>query len=126
MKSAFPLAAVVLGIFLLLASALWGRLFPPTRSWTEEKSNRLSELGSETNRLKFALVQSRQRVSMHAGQNPAEVKEAYDKVREEYDLLHQDFESARERPKTAAKIFRWSGIGLVLIGGVAHLAGRRE
>ena len=126
MKSAFPLAAVVLGILLLLASALWGHLFPPSRTWTEEKSLRLSELGNEAHGLKFALVEARQRLRMHAGRNPAEIREAYDKVREDYDRLHQEFVGASEHPKTAAKILRWSGVALVLGGGAVYLAGRRE
>jgi hypothetical protein len=126
MKSALPLTAVVLGILMLLTSLLWGYLFPPSRTWTEEKSLRLSELGSETNGLKFALVESRQRVSMHAGKNPGEIKEAYDKARAEYDLLFDEFENAKEGPKVIASTLRWIGIGLALIGGVAHLAGQRE
>jgi len=121
MKS-IPIAAIVLGILLLVVSVAWGLLFPPTRSWNDEKSQRLSELGSETNRLKFALVQSQHNPSVHAGQNPAEVKLEYDKVRQEYDLLHQEFLSAQDTPKTVAAVLRWAGIVLVVAGAVLFYA----
>ena len=123
MKS-IPVAAIVLGMLLLVASVVWEQLFPPTRAWTEEKSQRLAELGSETNRLKFALVQSQQHPSVHAGQNPAEVKLAYDKARQEYDLLHQQFQSARDSPKTVAAVLRWAGIVLVAAGALLFYSNR--
>ena len=125
MKSV-PVAAITLGILLLVASVVWGQLFPPTRTWTDEKSQRLAELGSETNRLKFALVQSRQNPSVHAGQNPAEVKLAYDKAREEYDLLHQQFQAARDTPKTVAAGLRWAGIALVAAGTLLFYVKRSD
>ncbi len=123
MKS-IPVIAIVLGILLLVGSVVWGQLFPPTRAWTDEKSHRLAELGSETNRLQFALVQAQQNPSVHAGENPAEVKLAYDKVRQEYDLLQQEFESARDTPKTVAAALRWVGIGLIVGGALFFYADR--
>ena len=117
MKS-IPLAVIALGLLLVVASVVWEQLFPPTRIWSDEKSEQLAELGSETNRLKFALVQSQQNPSIHGGQNPAEVKRAYEKARQEYDLLHQEFLSARDRPKTMAAMLSWAGIVLVAAGAV--------
>ena len=59
-KRVLPICAVFFGVFLLVLSALWGHLFPPSRVWDEEKSQQLAKLGSETNRLKFALIQAQQ------------------------------------------------------------------
>ena len=117
MKAAFPVSALMLGVLLLLASFGWSTLFPATRTWTTEKSQRLSELGGEANRLQFAIVNAQQNPSMHFGQNPAELQAAYDEVRDEYDRLHAEFENARQRPETAARLLRWSGI--VCVGAAA-------
>ncbi|MCA9229760.1 MAG: hypothetical protein KDA57_03855 [Planctomycetales bacterium] len=113
---AIPVVAIVLGLLMLVASALWGHLFPPTRSWTDEKSERLAELGSETNRLKFALVEAQNSPSMHAGKNPGEIKLEYDAARAEYDELHAEFESARDSPETVSGVLRWTSIVLIGVG----------
>jgi hypothetical protein len=125
MKSALPHVAVVLGVVLLVCSAAWSSLFPPTRTWTQEKSERLSKLGSEANRLKFAIVESRANPSMHAGRNPAEVKKEYDQVMEEYDALNEELKAARDAPQAAASVLRWAGILLTVVGAIAVFM-RRE
>ncbi|RIK74143.1 MAG: hypothetical protein DCC67_16995 [Planctomycetota bacterium] len=116
--------AVGLGALLLVGSAAWGFLFPPTRTWTNEKSERLTQLGSETNRLKFELIQAKQSPKMHGGKNPAEIQQQYDKARAEWEALHEEFASSRDTPKTASRILRWSGIAFVLAGGLAVFATR--
>lgn len=117
-------AAVVLGVVLLVGSAIWGSLFPATRTWTAEKSEELAELGSETNRLKFAMIEAQQNPSMHRGKNPAEIKQQYEEARARYDELHREFETAKESPKTASAILRWSGIAFIAGGGLAVFATR--
>lgn len=125
MKTALPLTALLLGIALVVLSLAWAVIFPPTRTWTNEKSRRLAELGSETNRLKFAIVQARHQPSMHSGENPAELQAQYDQVREEYDQLHAEFESARDTPQTVATVLRWSGMALVAVAaGLVFVTGR--
>jgi hypothetical protein len=123
MKS-IPIVVLFLGILLLVASVAWGSLFPPTRTWNNDKSQQMAELASETNRLKFALVEAQLNPSVHSGRNPAEVKLEYDKVRQEYDLLHQEFESARDAPKTVAAALRWVGICLFVGGALFFYANR--
>lgn len=119
MKAVLPIAMVLLGVVLLVASVVWPSLFPATNNWTNEKSERLAELGSQTNLLKFQLVEAQNNPSMHAGRNPAELKQKYEVVRAEYDQLHAEFESARDTPEGMARTLRYSGIALVLLGGVA-------
>lgn len=117
-------AAVVLGIVLLVGSAMWGSLFPATRTWTAEKSEQLAELGSETNRLKFAMIEAQQSPSMHSGKNAAEIKQQYEEARARYDELYREFENAKESPQTASAILRWSGIAFIAAGGLAVFATR--
>ena len=124
MKSILSLTAIILGMILMLASATWVLMFPPTRSWTQEKSEQLSELGSETNRLKFAIVEAKNNPSMHSGGNPADLQKQYDEIRKEYDVLHQEFLNAREQPQEIAAILRWSGIGLIVVGAVMTFIAR--
>jgi hypothetical protein len=124
MKSILSLTAIILGMLLMLVSATWVLMFPPTRSWTQDKSEQLSELGSETNRLKFAIVEAKNNPSMHSGQNPAELQQQYDEVREEYDVLHQEFLNASQRPQNMSTVLRWSGIALIIVGAVMTFIGR--
>ena len=126
MKTMAPAAALVLGIVLMVASAVWPKLFPSTNSWTTEKSNQLSDLGSQTNMLKFQLVEAQNNPRMHSGRNAAEIKQEYEKVRAEYDQLHAEFEAARDRPANAAKALQWTGIALAAIGGVLVLIFRDD
>jgi hypothetical protein len=124
MKSTLPTAGVALGLALLIANFLWGVMFPANRSWTPEKSQQLSQLGSQANLLKFKLVEAQQRPSMHGGAGAAELKEQYDKVKAEYDVLHAEFQNKLNRPKTAATILRWSGIAFVAAGAIIVFANR--
>jgi hypothetical protein len=124
MKSILSLTAIILGMLLMLVSATWVLMFPPTRSWTQDKSEQLSELGSETNRLKFAIVEAKNNPSMHSGQNPAVLQQQYDEVREEYDVLHQEFLNASQRPQNMSTVLRWSGIALIIVGAVMTFIGR--
>ena len=124
MKSIISLTAILLGIALMLASATWGLMFPPTRTWTEEKSEQLSDLGREANLLSFGIVQAKNNPSMHGGQNPAELQKQYDEVRVKYDVLHQEFLNASERPQEIVAMLRWSGIALVGVGAVLTFVAR--
>jgi hypothetical protein len=124
MKSFLPSSAVVVGLVLLIGSFAWGILFPPSRTWTEEKSSRMAELGSQANLLKFSLVEAKNRPSIHSGKNPAEVQAEYDKVTAEYDQLKQEFASATNSPKTTATFLRWSGVAFIIAGAMVIMATR--
>jgi hypothetical protein len=124
MKTVVPTIIVVLGVVLLVASALWAIVFPPQRNWTTEKSARMTELGDQANLLKMQLAKAQTSPSMHSGKNPAEIQEEYDKIAVEYAELHQAFLSASNSPKTSASILRWSGIAFVAAGGLFVFANR--
>ncbi len=124
MKTNISLSAIVLGMLLMLASASWGFFFPPSRIWSQEKSEQLAELGSKTNLLKFAVVEAKNNPSMHRGQNPAELLLRYEAALAEYDVLHQEFLSASEQLQNRVVFLQWSGIGLIAIGAVITLAAR--
>jgi hypothetical protein len=124
MKSFLPAAAVSLGVVLLVGSAAWAILFPASRTWTEEKSIRMTELGDKATALQLQIDQAKSRPSMHAGQNPAELKGQYDEVAAEYADLHKDFLNASNSPKTASSFLRWSGIAFVAAGALLVFVNR--
>jgi hypothetical protein len=121
MKQSLPLILVALGVALVALGLLWKTLFPPTRSWTEEKSARMGELTKEVHALLFQVEAAKQRPSMTSGRNPAEVQEEYDSKKAELAALRAEFENQRDKPQTIASVLRWTGIALVLVGGVAIL-----
>ncbi|MBX3426143.1 MAG: hypothetical protein KF688_10725 [Pirellulales bacterium] len=124
MKSALPLATVVAGVLLLVCSLLWNVLFPASRVWTKDKSAQLTQLGNQATELKLQLLKASQRPSMHSGQSAAELQEQYDKVSAEYTALYNQFHKASESPKTTVAYLKWTGIGVILLGGALTLAAR--
>lgn len=84
----------------------------------------MTELGNQATAIQMKIDQATARPSMHAGENPAELKAKYDEVAAEYKLLYAEFKSADESPKTAAVFLRWSGIAFVVAGGLVVFATR--
>ena len=122
MKS-LSMIAVVVGVLCLAASLLWAMLFPASSSWTQEKSDRMSELRLKGHSLGGELDNAQRRPSMH-GRKVADIEAEYKKVSEEMTLLREEFEGKRDSPKTMASILRWSGAAFVIAGGLATMAGR--
>jgi hypothetical protein len=116
-------AAVALGLALLLASAVWAVLFPPTRSWTPEKSARLTTVGNECSAIKLKLSNLGNKPGA-PGESQADLKAKFDKLDAEYKQLYQEFNGATESPKTAKRFLWWSGIAFVVAGGVVVFASR--
>jgi hypothetical protein len=123
MKSVLPTAAVAVGLLLLLGSAVWATLFPPSRTWTPEKSARLTTVGNECSAIKLQLSNLGNRTSP-TGETPAELKAKFDKLDAEYKQLYQEFTGATESPKTAKRFLWWSGIAFVIAGSVVVFANR--
>lgn len=124
MKSQLPLLVFIgFGIFLVLLSLVWGILFPPSRAWSEEKAQRMNELGQEVRQLNIAAIRAKER-PRPGGPSPTEAKAEYQAAKQELETLESEFQSIRDRPQTAGTYLRWAGIGLVLLGGMGHLVTR--
>jgi hypothetical protein len=120
MKAAIAFGAIGLGFTLLVLSSVWTSLFPGTSSWTPEKSARSAEIKARLSNL-GPLVTNPSR-SMHAGQDAGTLKAEFDALMKEDAQLNAEFESARDAPKTATKILKWSGIGLAVVGLLGYYA----
>jgi len=118
MKSALPIAAVVLGCVLLAMSLLWGLLFPASASWTPEKSEQLTALGNRATEIQLQLDKAQTRPSMHSGLNPAELKSELEKVSAEYKVLYDEFSGITKAPKSSSRFLKWAGIAFVVAGGL--------
>jgi hypothetical protein len=116
--------AVGLGVALLAASLVWAFLFPASRSWTEEKSKRMDELGSKGHVLVAQLDAAQRRPKMHGGRSAAEIEAEYKQVKAELTELREEFEGKRDAPKNAARFLQWAGILLVAGGALATFASR--
>jgi hypothetical protein len=120
MKPVIALGAVVVGFALLAASSVWGKIFPPTQSWTLEKADRMSKVKASINDVGAALYKAKQRI--HAGPDPGPLQAEYDALIKEFDQLKREFESAAERPQTASAFLKWTGISLAVLGLVGWYA----
>jgi hypothetical protein len=121
---AIAFGALGLGFALLILSGLWTTLFPGTSSWTPEKSARSAEIKARLSNI-GPLVMNPPR-SMHAGQDAGTLKAEFDALKEEDAQLNAEFESARDTPRTASKILKWSGISLAVLGLVGFYAAKQS
>ena len=118
----FPLAAIGIGLILLVGSGLWPVLFPATRTWTDEKSRRLKELAAQEQLLLGKLEIAQHRPKMTGGQNPAMMKEQADEIRTEREALQAELTAATTGPEKMSSMLKWSGIVVLALGIVGHLA----
>jgi hypothetical protein len=122
MKS-ISLAAVVVGLVLLLGSFTWGLVFSAKGSWTAEQDARMGELGRKGHALGGELDAAQRRPSMHS-RSAADIEAEYNQVKAEMAQMRTEFESARDGPKTIAAILRWAGIACVAVGAFASYSNR--
>jgi hypothetical protein len=125
MKAILPAGVVIVGLLVLLLGLSWGSLFPPTREWTPEKNDKLTKLGTEITRLRFAIVQAENNPRMHSGENAAELKAQHVELRKEYDVLQKEFETARDSPAATGKTLKWLGI-IITAGGALFAFANRQ
>ena len=121
---AIPPAAIVIGLLFLVASAVWPVMFPATRTWTDAKSRRLKEIGAEEQALVGKIEYLRHRPSMTSGENPAVMKERAEVLRAEREALQADLTAATEGPAMAKAILKWTGISVLVLGVIGHLAAK--
>jgi hypothetical protein len=121
MKSTFSVGALGLGFSLLTLGFLWTIMFPATASWTAEKASRMSAISAELNDLSAKLYIAQKRT--YGGPDPGEMKANYDRLLAEHKQLTVDFETISVRPKTFARVFKWAGLSLTVVGLVGWYAG---
>ena len=121
MKFGIAFGLVAIGFLLLILSGFWASLFPGTSTWTPEKADRQSELHRRLHNLAF-VVGSSQSPSMHRGPDIGKAKQEYDQLKKESDALDADFQTAHDRPKTIAKILKWTGISMAVLGLIGWYA----
>jgi hypothetical protein len=120
MKPVITLGAVALGFALLVVSSVWGKLFPPTQTWTLQKAERMSEVKVRINDVGAMLYKATQRI--HAGSDPGPIQAEYNELTKEFDKLKSEFESATQRPQTTSTVLKWTGISLAVLGLVGWYA----
>jgi hypothetical protein len=125
MKSFLPPAVVGLGVFLLLASFVWGFLFPPSRGWTEEKSLRLRELSGKAHILVGEVYEAKSKPNTRGGRDAADLEREFKQVTAELEELGNEAEGKINATKTAAQILRWSGAAFIVAGALVVFAKRR-
>jgi hypothetical protein len=121
MKPGFIYSAIVLGFACLALSSAWSTLFPATSSWTAEKEERWTQVKQRMHTLSF-VVSGSQPVSMHRGPELGQAKQEYDTLKKEDEQLAAEFQSAADRPSTIAKVLKWFGISLAVVGIIGWYA----
>ena len=125
MKAIFPAGIIIVGLLVLLLGLSWSSLFPPAREWTPEKNDKLTNLGTEITRLRFAIVQAENNPRMHSGESAAELKAQHVELRKEYDVLQEEFENARDKPVATGSTLKWLGI-IITAGGALFVFANRQ
>jgi hypothetical protein len=118
MKNVLAPVLVLIGLALVVLSFFWASLFPPSQSWTPEKNEQFTKLGTELTRLGFAVVQAENNPTMHSGENLGDLKKKHSEVKQEFDLLKSEMESVRDAPANTGSGIKWLGIAVAAVGGV--------
>jgi uncharacterized protein YdcH (DUF465 family) len=126
MKNILAPVLVMVGLLLVVLSFFWASLFPPARSWTPEKNEQFTKLGTELTRLGFAVVQAENNPKMHSGENLGDLKKRHAEVKQEFDLLKSEMESARDSPANTGSGIKWLGVAIAAVGGVLIFLNQQE
>jgi hypothetical protein len=105
-----------LGIVLFLLSGLWTTVFNGRSTWTDEKAKRMGEIRNRMSTLGFLVDRKDTPGDAQGAQaKAAAVKEA-EELRRERAALASDYSSAHDAPLLVAKVLKWSGISVALVG----------
>lgn len=115
MKSIVPVGILSVGVLLLVLGLLWTFLFPATRTWTDEKSRRMTELQNNAHKLLYLSEAAKTR-PQPGGPTPTEARAKFEEAQAELDALKAEFESIRDNPANTGTFLRWAGSAMVLIG----------
>lgn len=122
MRLAVVFSLISIGFLLLILSGLWVNMFPGSSRWTPEKNDRWSDVKDRMHNLGFILNDPRARTNMHSGPDRGTAKQEFDALKKEYDQLSAEFQSAHDRPHTVAKLLKWAGVSLAVIGVIGWYA----
>jgi hypothetical protein len=122
MKQIIAFRLVGIGFLLLILSYFWVSWFPGNSTWTREKEEGWSKVKVRMHNIGFTLSDPKTSTSMHSGPDRGTAKAELDQLKKEYDQYATEFQSAYDRPRTASKYMKWSGIGLVALGLIGWYA----
>jgi hypothetical protein len=118
MKSGIALGALGLGVFLLILGTLWSSLFRAEAAWTDEKAVRSADVKARLPYLKAIIIGQKKASAAEVEKAKAE----FDALTKENEELNAEFTSVAETPQSVAKIFKWTGIALAIVGLIGWYA----
>jgi len=101
---------LVIGLLFVGLSGVWSSLFPATRSWTPEKSQRLGQVKDRITNISFIIN------NPNNTKDTSALKSELEKLTQEDQQLSAEFNSAASRPNTVSKFLKWTGISLAIVG----------
>jgi hypothetical protein len=122
MKQTVVFSLIAIGLLLLVVGSIWKGMFTGATSWTPEKDDRWSEVKKRLHVLRFTVGSAEANPSMHGGPDLAKAKAELHALKEESDRLTAEFDGIRERPNSVAKILKWTGISLTVVGLIGWYA----
>jgi hypothetical protein len=115
MKAA-TIGVLVIGLLFVGLSGLWSSLFPATRAWTPEKSQRLGQVKDRMTNISFIIN------NPNYNRDKTSLNNELEKLTKEDEELTAEFNSATARPNTVSKFLKWAGISMALVGIVGWYA----
>lgn len=121
MKSVF-FCVIGIGLLLLFASAIWVSMAPGTSSWTQEKDQRLTQIGNRMHLLQFQVGNAESKPTTYGGIDLPKSKAELAGLKEENKQLMDEFKGIQAKPYRIATVMKWSGISLAIVGIVGWYA----
>ena len=121
-----PLLLIATGALLLVLSASWIKLFPPTSYWTDADAAKLEELNEHIYKMYYQLSQEELAEIESRSQDTAAPQTPYEKAVKVRNNHRAKREIAMTRPKKIAANLRWGGLGCLIAGAVAFYASKHS
>jgi hypothetical protein len=111
-----------LGVLLLLTGVVWANWFSGGSGFTLEKAERWNEVKNRIHNLAFVVNAPPGTIKLHKGQDIGQAKAEFEALKKESEQLEAEYSGAYESPKTTAKVLRWTGLSLAVIGVIGWYA----
>lgn len=118
MKPAATLAITLLGIVLLATSAVWSSAMGPRPSWSEAQAQQLAAAQARYHQLAHDHSHSGESDQLQAEQ---EHQGRLDEAKANFERMDGQLRHSIARHGQVGRIFKWLGIGLILVGGLTLL-----